>query len=151
LSRDTITLQQALDLLAFPKELGEMDGEKVVLLLGRFGPYFKVGVKNVGLPAGVDPLSVDLNRARELIGQVQAEKKAAMAALRVLGVDPVSGGSVEVKSGRFGPYVTDGKTNASLSKKIDPETITLEEAADLLVKKRARGPSRWRGMRKKRA
>ena len=149
ISRDMVTLDQALSLLSFPKELGEINGEKITLLLGRFGPYFKVGEKSVALPAEFDPLVIDFEQAKVIIADVQARKAAAMVALRTLGADPVSGGTIEVRSGRFGPYVTDGKTNASLSKKFDPETITLEEAADMLVKKRARGPSRWKGRGKK--
>lgn len=149
ISRETVTLEQALNLLSFPKDLGEMNGEKVTLLLGRFGPYFKVGEKSVALPAEFDPLTIDFEQAKVIIADVQAKKAQAMVALRTLGADPVTGGQIEVKNGRFGPYVTDGKTNASLSKKFDPETITLEEAADVLVKKRARGPSRWKGRGKK--
>lgn len=148
-SRDAVTLEQALSLLSFPKELGDIGGEKVTLLLGRFGPYFKVGEKSVALPPEYDPLVIDFPMAKTIIAEAGERKALAMAALRTLGVDPVSGGQIEVKSGRFGPYVTDGKTNASLSKKFDPEAITLEEAADVLVKKRARGPSRWGGKRKK--
>jgi len=69
-----------------------------------------------------------------------------------LGVDPESKQSILVKTGRFGPYVTDGKTNASISKKIDPATVTLEMALEMLAKKRAKGPStRGRGARKKAA
>ncbi len=147
--RDDVTLEQALNLLSFPKELGEIGGEKVMLLLGRFGPYFKVGEKSVSLPAEYDPLSIDFDQAKVIIADVVAKKAAAMIALRTLGVDPVSGGQIDVKNGRFGAYVTDGKTNASLGKKFDAELITLEEAIDVIAKKRARGPSRWKGRGKK--
>lgn len=145
-SREAVTLEQALNLLSFPKELGDINGEKVILLLGRFGPYFKIGEKkNVSVPPDADPLTIDFEQAKVIIADSDHKKATAGAALRTLGIDPVSGGEVSVKSGRFGPYVTDGKTNASLSKKFDPETVTLEEAAEILVKKRERGPSRWGG------
>ncbi len=148
-SREEVTLDQALNLLSFPKELGEIAGEKVTLLLGRFGPYFKVGEKSVSLPAVYDPLSIDFDQAKTIIADVIAKKAAAMVSLRMLGVDPVSGGQIDVKNGRFGAYVTDGKTNASLGKKFDAETITFDEAVDVIAKKRARGPSRWKGRGKK--
>ena len=148
-SREEVTLDQALNLLSFPKDLGEIGGEQVTLLLGRFGPYFKVGEKSVSLPAEYDPLGVDFPQAKMIIADVTAKKAASMVALRTLGVDPVTGGQIDVKNGRFGAYVTDGKTNASLGKKFDAEVITFDEAVDVIAKKRARGPSRWRGRGKK--
>jgi DNA topoisomerase-1 len=92
-----------------------------------------------------DPLTIDLPTALTLIANREEQKKKAQEALRELGKDPNSGGDIKLKTGRFGPYVTDGTTNASLGKKFDPDTITPEEAAELLKKKREAGPSKWKG------
>ncbi len=141
---DNVTLEQALGLLSFPRELGVHDGNTVTVYLGRFGPYLKAGDATVTLPKDRDPVTIQLNDAVTLMAEVQEAKKKAATPLRTLGDDPMTGAPILVKDGRFGPYVTDGKTNASLGKKRDPQTITLEEAADLLAKKRIRGPSKWR-------
>ncbi len=147
LSKEEITLEQALALLCFPRTLGAAEGEDVTVNLGRFGPYLRWGEVTVALPKDSDPSEIDLARAQELIREAQEKKKRAAEPLRALGKDPASGGQILVKEGRYGPYVTDGTTNASLSKKITPEAVTLEQAIELLAKKRARGPSRW-GRRK---
>jgi DNA topoisomerase-1 len=143
LSLDSITLEQALALLSFPRELGEMNGEKVMVAFGRFGPYIKCGTVTVSLPAEKNPLDLTLADCEVLIKEAAERKKKAAEPLRTLGNDP-EGTVILVKTGRFGPYVTDGKTNASLGKKRDPMTITLEEALELLENKRKKGPSKWR-------
>jgi len=145
ITAETVTLEQALGLLSFPRLLGEKDGENVLAHLGRFGPYVQHGKATCAMPKEADPLSITLDQALALIADRKAQRAKAEAAMRELGKDPASGGDVKVKVGRFGPYVTDGTTNASIGKKCDPEKITLDEAAQLLAKKRAAPASKWKG------
>ena len=144
ISLDDVTLDQALSLLSFPRKLGKHGEDEAEVFLGRFGPYIKCGSVTVSLPQEKDPLTITLPDAVSMIAEAAERKKKAAEPMRVLGTDPVSGGELSIKDGRFGPYVTDGKTNASLGKKRDPATLTFDEAAELLVKKRERGPSKWR-------
>jgi DNA topoisomerase-1 len=133
---DTVTLEEALVYLSLPREIGEHNGEKVIVTTGRFGPYMKVGKLNVSLGKDHDPYTIELAAAKTLIKEAAEAKKKAAKPLREFDEDPVSGGKVLVKTGRFGPYVTDGKTNASLGKKLSPEDVTFEQALELLAKKR---------------
>lgn len=132
---EEVTLDQALALLAFPKELGTHESETVVVQLGRFGPYVSVGKKTASL-GDIDPSSVTLEQAIQLVKDQAERKKQAAAPLRVLG-ENADKKEVVIKTGRFGPYVTDGSVNASLGKKFEVETITLTDAIDLLAKKAA--------------
>ena len=141
---DNVTLEQALGLLSFPRDLGIHQDQTVMVYLGRFGPYIKWGETTITLPKDRDPVAITLPETVAVMAEVQAQKKAAATPLRELGKDPLSGAPLLVKTGRFGPYITDGKTNASLGKKRSPETITLAEASELLQKKRERGPSKWK-------
>ena len=140
---DDVTLEQALSLLQFPRELGIHEGELLISALGRFGPYLKCGTATVTL-RDKDPGLINLEEAIVLLKEAKEQKKKAAEPLKTLGADPATNATMLVKVGRYGPYITDGKTNVSLPKKFTPETITSEEAADLLAKKRARGPSKWR-------
>jgi DNA topoisomerase-1 len=140
---DDVTLEQALSLLSFPKELGKLDGEPLMVAFGRFGPYLKCGEMTMSLKDR-DILALTFEEAQVLLKERKDQKSMAATPLRELGKDPATEGKIVIKDGRFGPYVTDGKTNASLGKKRDPQTITLEEAAELLAAKRARGPSKWK-------
>jgi len=151
LSTETITLAEALSLLQFPRVLGEKDGETVQVHLGRFGPYIKWGKVTASLAKDADPAALDLAGALAVVAEAKERKIKGAEPLRTLGNDPVTGAEITVKSGRYGPYVTDGKTNCSLPKKFTPEAITLQEASDLLAKKRAAGPGkrRWGGWKKK--
>lgn len=146
-SKDAITLEQALSLLAFPRVLGEKDGAALEVHLGRFGPYIRWGEVTATLGKDLDPARITKDEAFSFLTLSKERKAHAAEPLRSLGSDPATGAQVQVKNGRYGPYVTDGKTNASLPKKFTPEAITLEDAADLLAKKRARGPSKWGGRR----
>jgi len=141
-TKEEATLEIALSLLSFPKSLGEKEGEVVTSNLGRFGPYLRWGTVTVTLPPDVDPIKVTLEQAEEIIKEAATKRKQMAEPIQKLGTDPVSSGEILVKTGRFGPYVTDGKTNASLGKKFDPATISRQEALELLKKKRARGPGR---------
>lgn len=147
LSMEEVTLEQALSLLSFPRELGKHEGQVLTAHLGRFGPYLKCADATVTIPKGVDPLALSCADAVQLLTETQIARKRMQEPLKNLGKDPTTGGTLLVKAGRYGPYVTDGKTNASLGKKIVPEELTFEQAADLLAKKRIRGPGRRWGRR----
>ncbi|MFA5273411.1 MAG: type I DNA topoisomerase, partial [Candidatus Peribacter sp.] len=150
IGKDAITLAQALSLLAFPRMLGEKDGKTIEVHLGRFGPYIRWGEVTSSLGTELDPAQVTKEEALAHIASAKERKTKAAEPLRTLGSDPVTGAEIQVKTGRYGPYVTDGKTNCSLPKRFTPEAVTLEEASDLLAKKRARGPGkRWGGWKKK--
>ncbi len=141
---DTVTLPDALRLLELPRVLGNdpVSGEEIVAANGRFGPYLKKGSDTRSLDNEEQLFEVDLAQALERLSQPKQRRFGVAAApLRELGPDPVSGGLVTLRSGRFGPYVTDGTVNASLRRGDDPDTITLGRAAELLQLRRDAGPS----------
>jgi len=139
----TVTLEEALSLLSLPRVLGEdAEGREVTALNGRYGPYLKAGTDTRSLPDEPSLFTVTLEEALALFAQPKTRgRRAAAAPLRELGDDPASGKAVTLRKGRFGPYVTDGETNASLRTGDDPETLTIERAAELLQDRRDRGPS----------
>ncbi|WP_034384176.1 type I DNA topoisomerase [Herbidospora cretacea] len=138
---ETITLDDALRLLTIPRVIGEIDGEEVVAHNGKFGPYIKKGTDSRSLTAEEELLTMTIEQAKEVFAQPkQRGRRAAAAPLRELGEDPVSKKPVVVKEGRFGPYVTDGETNASLRKGDTVEDITIERAAELLADRREKAP-----------
>jgi DNA topoisomerase I len=151
MSLDTVTLDDALRLLTLPRLVGAdpADGNEIEALNGRYGPYLKKGTDTRSLTSEDDLFTVSLDQALALFAQPKTRGRAAAAApLKELGNDPASGRAMVVKSGRFGPYVTDGETNASLRKGDEPETLTDERAAELLADRRAAGPAKKRGGRK---
>jgi DNA topoisomerase-1 len=136
---DTVTLDDALRLLSLPRTLGELDGEQVTAQNGRYGPYVKKGSDSRSLQSEDELFTITLEQAKELFAQPKQRGRGRAAAappLRELGADPASGQPVVVKEGRFGPYVTDGETNASLRKGDDVESITIQRAAELLAERR---------------
>jgi DNA topoisomerase-1 len=140
-----VTLDEALRLLSLPRVVGELDGEPVTAQNGRYGPYISKGSgKGADSRSLVDEESlftVTLEQATVLFAQPKLRGRAAAAPpLKELGNDPVSGAPMVVKEGRFGPYVTDGETNASLRKDDSIEELTDERASELLADRRARGP-----------
>ncbi|HEX3538943.1 MAG TPA: type I DNA topoisomerase [Acidimicrobiales bacterium] len=139
---ETVTLEQALQLLSLPRVLGaDTDGEVIEATHGRYGPYLKKGADSRSLEGDAQLFTVTLEEARALFAQPKPGRGArAAAALRDLGPDPVSGQAISVKEGRFGPYVTDGVTNASLRKGDTVEGVTLERAAELLAARREAAP-----------
>ncbi|MBB15800.1 DNA topoisomerase I [Candidatus Poribacteria bacterium] len=144
-SIDTLSLEEALQLLILPRVVGKnVDDEDVIANVGRYGPYLKVGSKTVSLPENYNPKTISLAECKAVIEQadkVNAEKAKPIADL---GVDPTTQGQILVKNGRYGPYITDGKTNVSVPKDVEPESISLESAIDLLDKKRKNPPKRRR-------
>ncbi|WP_449061142.1 type I DNA topoisomerase [Planomonospora algeriensis] len=151
MSLETVTLEDALRLLSLPRVLGEIDGQEVTAQNGKFGPYLKKGTDSRSLASEEEMFTVTLDQAKEIFAQPKTRGRRAAAAppLRELGEDPVSKKPIVVKEGRFGPYVTDGETNASLRKDDDVEQITTERAAELLADRRARGPAPKRPTRAK--
>lgn len=142
---ESLTLEGARALLAFPRDLGVSCGRMLTVCKGRYGPYLKWGEENISLPKDRDVLCLTLEEAQKCIEQQKEQLKKAAESVRKLGKDPTTGGEIQVKDGRYGPYVTDGRTNASLGKKLDPAEITFEKAAEMLAKKRVRGKRQWRG------
>jgi DNA topoisomerase-1 len=136
-SEETITLEDALKLLSLPRELGVGDdGEPIVANIGRFGPYVKHGSEFRSLEPGDDVYTITLERARELLAQEKKSirrQRSAPKELRVIGEHPDTKAVVKVLDGRYGPYVTDGTTNASLPKGVAPEDVTMEDAVGLLA------------------
>ena len=153
MSLDTIGLDDALRLLEIPRVLGVADdGEEVVARNGRYGPYVQQGKESRSLESEEQLFTIDLPGALALLAQPKqrrGQQAAATKPLRELGPDPVGGKEIVLKEGRFGPYVTDGETNASLRKGDDPETVTLDRAVELLAERRAKGPAKRGGRRRK--
>jgi DNA topoisomerase-1 len=144
MSLDTVTLDDALKLLSLPKVLGELDGEPVTVQNGRYGPYAKRGSDSRSLESEDQLFTLTLAEAKELFAQPKTRGRGARAAaapLRDLGADPATGKPMVIKDGRFGPYVTDGETNASLRKGDDVASITAKRAAELLADRRAAPPA----------
>lgn len=147
---DTLTLAQALKLLELPRVVGLNEaGEELIANVGRFGPYLRAGTVTVSLQPPLDPRTITLVEAVAWIKTASERKRQLMEPLATLGEDPETKKTVLVKTGRFGPYVTDGVTNASLSKKIDPKDVTLAMAIEILAKKRAAPKRAWGKGKKK--
>ena len=141
---DTVTLDDALKLLSLPRTLGELDGEPVTVQNGRYGPYAKKGTDSRSLESEGQLFTLTLAEAKELFAQPKARGRrtgASAPPLRELGEDPATGKPMVIKDGRFGPYVTDGETNASLRKDDEVASITIARAAELLADRRAAAPS----------
>ena len=141
---DTVTLDDALRLLTLPRVLGELDGEQVTVQNGRYGPYAKKGTDSRSLESEDQLFTFTLAEAKELFAQPKTRGRGARTAappLRELGADPATGKPMVIKDGRFGPYVTDGETNASLRKDDEVAAITVERAAELLADRRVAPPA----------
>jgi DNA topoisomerase-1 len=142
---DTLTLEQALRLLSLPRTLGKhTTGEDIIANVGRFGPYLKCGEVNITLPPEHHPATITLEQAIHICTEGVAKKIKAMTPLAELGIEPETKANIVIKDGRYGPYVTDGKTNATVPKGTDPMTVTLAAAIDLLKKKRAAPKKVWK-------
>ena len=147
MSPETVTLADALRLLTLPRSLGTgPDGVEVVAQNGRYGPYVKRGTETRSLETEEQLLTMTLAEATALLSQPKLRRGRGAATprgpLREIGADPTSGKTLVVRDGRFGPYVTDGETNASLRRGDDVETLTAERAAELLAERRAAAPTK---------
>ena len=143
---DSVTLDDALKLLSLPRVVGvAADGVEITAQNGRYGPYLKKGTDSRSLASEEQLFTVTLAEAEAIYAEPKQRGRRASASaagpLRELGVDPETGKPVVVKDGRFGPYVTDGETNATLRKTDSVEEVSLERAAELLAEKRAKGPA----------
>jgi DNA topoisomerase-1 len=154
---ETLTLEEALKLLSLPRAIGHdpADGEIVTAQNGRFGPYITKGSESRSLTSEEQIFSVTIEEALALLAQPKerGRRRAAGAAagpLKELGEDPVSKKKITLKEGRFGHYVTDGDTNATLRKGDSPESITPERAQELLAERREREASGQVGRRGRR-
>ncbi|WP_406373608.1 type I DNA topoisomerase [Streptomyces sp. NBC_00647] len=141
---DTVTLDDALKLMSLPRVVGkDAEGVEITAQNGRYGPYLKKGTDSRSLTAEDQLFTITLEEALEIYSQPkQRGRAAAKPPLKELGEDPVSGKPVVVKDGRFGPYVTDGETNATLRSDDSVEDITPERGYELLAEKRAKGPAK---------
>ncbi len=140
---ETVTLEDAVRLLSLPRVVGVDSGEEVLAMNGRYGPYIKRGTETRSLESEEQLFTVDLDQALGLLAapKTRRGRGAPKPPLRELGQDPSSGRPVVVKDGRFGPYVTDGETNASLRSGDAVESVTLDRGVELLAERRSKGPS----------
>lgn len=140
----TVTLENVLPLLDLPREVGidPSDDQPILAYNGKFGPYLKKGTDSRSLETEEQILSVTLDEALKIFAEPKRRRgqAAPKGPLREMGNDPDSDKPIVIKDGRFGPYVTDGETNASLRKGDTVEEITFERALELLADRRARGP-----------
>jgi len=123
---ETITLEEALELFKLPRDLGETpEGEPVQANIGRFGPYIRYGARNFVSLKDVDPHDVTLDQALELVAQHKQMLKDRI-------IKTFESEGIEILKGRYGPFVTDGKRNASVPKDVEPDSLELEQCKKML-------------------
>lgn len=146
---EEVDLATALRLLDLPRVVGAdpESGDEITAQNGRYGPYLKKGAETRTLPSEDAIFEIDLSGALELLAQPKYGARRASSALKEFPEDPVSGKPIKVKDGRFGPYVTDGTTNATIPRAESVEDITFERAVELLQIKRDKGPAPSRAKR----
>ena len=142
MSVDSISLDEALQLMSLPRVLGQdADGNPITVQNGRFGPYLKKGTDSRSIGSEEEIFTITLEAALEIYSQPkQRGARAAVPPLAEFGPDPVSEKNIVVKEGRFGPYITDGVTNITVPRTTSLEELTRERAVELLAEKRAKGP-----------
>ncbi|BBY94271.1 DNA topoisomerase 1 [Mycobacterium gallinarum] len=149
---ETVTLEDALRLLSLPRVVGvdPNTNEEITAQNGRYGPYLKRGTDSRSLTTEEQMFDITLDEALKIYSEPKRRggQRASAPPLRELGNDPASGSPMVIKDGRFGPYVTDGETNASLRKGDDVMSLTDERAAELLADRRARGPVKKKATKK---
>jgi DNA topoisomerase-1 len=156
MSPEDVTLEVALKLLALPRVVGKHpeSGEDIVASNGRFGPYIKCGTETRSLPAETSPIDVTLEQSLELLKQPKQHGRGRAAPkepLKVFEKSPITDEPVKLLDGRYGPYVTDGTTNASLPKGTSAEAFTFAEALALLAERAAATPAKKKRAAKKAA
>lgn len=139
-AEDQLNLELALALLALPRTIGNHPetGQPITATIGRYGPYMSHAGSNVSLNSTEEVLSIGINRAVSVLAEGGKTNRRGSEALKELGAHPEDGKIIKVMSGRYGPYVTHNKVNASLPKTKTPDTITLEEALELLAARKAK-------------
>jgi DNA topoisomerase-1 len=147
----TIELPDALRLLSLPRTVGAdpADGEEITSQTGRYGPYLKKGKDTRSLDAEEQIFTISVEEALALFAQPKKGRRRTAAPLKELGADPSTGAPIVLKEGRYGPYVTDGTTNASLPRDETIESITSERAAGLLDERRKNPPKKKKSTRRK--
>lgn len=147
-----VDLDLALALLSLPRPIGEHPESKEMILagVGRFGPYLKVGDRYVKLKPDDDVLTLGLNRAVTIIAEAPA-KRAAKSAGKLIGEHPDDGKPIELRDGRYGPYVKHGKINASLPSDMEPESLSLELAVELIAARAEKVGAKTKAKTKKKA
>lgn len=163
---ETVTLETALKILELPRNLGKnpATGEDVIAAAGRYGPYVKSGTETRSIPMDqLSPITITLEQSIELLKQPKRRGRATAqpTTMKEVGKHPVSELMMVIKSGRYGPYVTDGKINASLPKGVDPQALSIADAVNLLEaraakisseeglpKKKGRGPKKGKSKKK---
>ncbi|MGW9112537.1 type I DNA topoisomerase [Microbacterium sp. NPDC055683] len=147
MSPETVDLATALQLLSLPRVVGvdPESGDEITAQNGRFGPYLKKGADSRSLETESQIFDVTLEKALELYAQPKYGARRASSALKEFDADPVSGKPIRVRDGRFGPYVTDGETNATIPRGESVDDVDFERAKQLLADKRAKGPAPKRG------
>lgn len=152
LTTDDLTPEIAADLIQLPRELGvhPEDGETIVAGLGRYGPFIRHVKDYRNLPTWQKACEIGLDEALEILKQPKKGRGrgATKTVLKELGEHESAVGPIQLLDGRYGPYVTDGKTNASLKKGADPNAMTLEKAVEMLDEKRKNPPKRRRRVRR---
>ena len=143
MSVDTIELDTALQLLSLPRVVGAdpETGAEITAQNGRFGPYLKKGTDSRSLDAEQQIFDITLEEALAKYAEPKYGARRASSALKEFDADPVSGKPLKLKDGRFGPYVTDGETNATVPRGENAMEITFERAVELIADKRAKGPA----------
>ena len=146
MSPETVTLEDAERLLTLPRTLQGSDGEEILVSNGRYGPFVKRGSETRSLGSEEQLLTLTVPEAEAILAEPKQRRGrgAPKPPLKELGPDPGSGKPLVVKDGRFGPYVTDGETNASLRRGDEVDGLTLERALELLAERRAKGPAKPR-------
>ena len=144
-----VTPEIALKLIALPKDLGKHpeSGDMVKSDIGRYGPYIRCGKTTRSVIAPDSILDLSLNRAVEILATEKT--KAGARVIKELGIDPKTQMAIEIKDGRYGAYVTDGKINATLPKETTSDEVTLDIALQLIADKKAKGSSKRRFKKRK--
>ena len=141
--RARFLVDDAVRLLTLPRTLTASDGEEIMVANGRYGPYIKKGAETRSLGSEEELFTLTVEQAEEILAKPKERRgRSQPATMAELGADPETGGTITLKSGRYGPYVTDGETNASIPKDLDPGSVTPELAAKLLADRRAAGPAK---------
>ena len=144
---NSVDLEYALKLLSLPRDVGVHPdtNEMVTADYGRYGPYIRCGKQNAPIRGAGTPLDITLEQSIELL----ANKNKKTSELRNLGKHPETNEDIVVKDGRYGPYISDGKVNAALKGNLSPETITLDEAVELINNRRQNPPKKRKKKKKK--
>jgi DNA topoisomerase-1 len=152
---EDVTTEVAERLLSLPREIGAHPetGKPITASIGRYGPYLAHDGKYAKLSSTAEVFETGMNAAVAKLADAAAgggrERSASREPIAVLGKHPASGGEIKVMPGRYGPYVTDGSTNATLPKAMEPKSVSLDDAVRLIDERAAKGPAKKKGRRRK--